>query len=90
MLESELERDVVAWVESQGGRALKLKLDNERGFPDRVIILPDGFIAFAELKRSKGSTKKYKQQEKFVTWLKSMGFPSAFCSTLDEVKELCK
>ena len=89
-IESELEREVVKWVEDQGGRALKLKIENERGFPDRTIILPHGFIAFPELKRSRGSTKKYQQQIQMVEWLKSMGLPAAFCSTLDDVKELCE
>lgn len=88
MLESELEREVVRWAESEGGRALKLKLDNERGFPDRTIILPGRAIAFPELKRAKGSTKRYEQQKRWVAWLQSMGLPSEFCSTLDEVKEL--
>jgi len=89
-LESELEKAVCKWVESLGGRALKLKLENERGFPDRTIILPHGFIGFVELKRASGSTKKYEQQKRKVDWLKAMGLPAAFCSTLEEVKEFCK
>lgn len=89
-LESELEKEVVKWVEAQGGRALKLKIENERGFPDRTIILPCGFIAFVELKRPKGSTKKYEQQKRMVEWLKGQGFPAEFCETLDDVKRLCK
>lgn len=88
-LESELEREVVAWAESEGGRALKLKMENERGWPDRVVMLPCGLIAFVELKRARGSTKKYEQQIRMINWLRSMGFPAAFCQTLDEVKELC-
>lgn len=89
-LERNLESEVVDWVESQGGRALKLKIENERGFPDRTIILPHGFIGFAELKRARGSTKKYEQQKRMVAWLRSMGLPAEFCSTLKEVKDLCE
>jgi hypothetical protein len=88
MLESELERDVVDWAKDQGGRALKLELFSERGFPDRTIVLPGGRIAFPELKRRKGSTKRYEQQKRMVAWLTSMGLPSAFCSSLSEVEEL--
>lgn len=88
MLESELEREVVEWAESEGGRALKLKLDNERGFPDRTIILPGARIAFPELKRPRGSTKRYEQQKRMVAWLQSMGLPAAFCDNLDEIKDL--
>ena len=67
-----------------------MKLENERGFPDRALILPYGVIAFAELKRAHGSSKKYKQQERMIDWLRAMSFPAAFCSTLDEVKDLCR
>lgn len=87
--ESDLEREVAAWALTEGGRALKLKMENERGFPDRTIILPYGVIAFPELKRSRGSTKKYEQQKRMVEWLKSMGLPSEFCTSLDDVKRLC-
>lgn len=89
-VESELEREVAEWAKTEGGRALKLKIENERGFPDRTIILPYGVIAFPELKRPRGSTKKYEQQKQMVAWLKSMGFPAEFCQTLDEVKSLCR
>jgi hypothetical protein len=88
-IETDLEREVAEWALTEGGRALKLKIENERGFPDRTIILPYGVIAFPELKRTRGSTKKYEQQKRMVEWLKNMGFPSEFCRTLDEVKELC-
>lgn len=88
-LESDLEKEVVNWVESQGGRALKLKIENERGFPDRTIIMPHGLIVFCELKRAGKRSKRYKQQEDMVKWLKRMGLPAAFCSTLEEVKGLC-
>lgn len=87
MLESTLEDDVVKWAEDQGGRALKLKLENERGFPDRTIILPGARIAIPELKRPKRH-KRYQQQIEFVAWLQAMGVPSAFCETLDDVVEL--
>jgi len=89
-LESQFESEMVEWAKTEGGRALKLKLENERGFPDRTLILPYGGIAFPELKRAKGSTKKYEQQKRMVEWLQAMGFPSEFCSTLEEVKALCR
>lgn len=87
-IEADLEREVIKWAKSQGGRALKLKIDNERGFPDRTIILPGGVVGFVELKRANGSIKKYAQQILQIEWLKCMGYRAAFCETLDEVKEL--
>lgn len=53
MRESELERDVCAWVKSVGGECIKLQAPGERGFPDRLIITPGG-AAFVELKRPGG------------------------------------
>ena len=88
--ELDFEREVCAYAEAEGGRALKLKIENERGFPDRTIILPDGCIAFPELKRASGSTKKYEQQKRMIAWLRSMGLPAAFCHNMDEVKRLCQ
>ena len=90
MLESDFEKEVVRWAIREGGLALKLKIENDRGWPDRTIILPGGFIGFAELKRPKGSTKKYEQQKRKIAWLKKMGFPAAFCDTIDEIEDLCK
>lgn len=87
MLESNLEDDVVKWAEAEGGRALKLKIENERGFPDRTIILPGGRIAIPELKRPKRN-KRSRQQIEMVAWLQVMGIPSAFCETIDDVYEL--
>lgn len=87
-LESNLEDEVVRWAKDEGGRALKLKIENERGMTDRTIILPERRIIFPELKRPKGSTKRYEQQKRMIEWLQSMGFPAGFCQTLDEVKRL--
>jgi hypothetical protein len=88
--ESDFEREVQEWAKTEGGRALKLKMENERGFPDRTIILPYGVIAFAELKRARGSSKKYEQQKRMVEWLQAMSLPAGFCTTLDGVKDLCR
>lgn len=85
-LESDLERETVRWAEARGGKALKLK-DEERGWPDRTVILPGGLIGFAELKRPDRS-KRYHMQTLRVAWLQSMGFPAAFCTNLDEVGAL--
>jgi hypothetical protein len=89
-IEADFEREVVKWAEGEGGRALKLKMENERGFPDRTIILPGGFIAFAELKRARGSSKKYEQQQRMIAWLKSMSLPAEFCCDLQAIKDLCR
>jgi hypothetical protein len=86
-LEADIEKQVVRWVEDElGGECLKLK-DEERGFPDRTLLLPGGLIVFVELKRPK-KNKRYHMQELWIARLKELGFRAAFCYSLDEVKEL--
>lgn len=86
MLEADIEKDVVKYVESLGGHCVKLK-DIERGFPDRTIFLPGGVICFVELKRPK-KNKTYHMQKVWVDRLTRLGFVVRFCYSLDEVKEL--
>lgn len=64
MLEKDIEKRVCQWVEKEGGIALKIKLDSQRGFPDRLIILPD-MVLFVELKKPKTGKKSPHQS----TWL---------------------
>lgn len=54
-LEKELEAKLVHAVINRGGRCLKWTSPGTTGLPDRIILLPGGRIAFAELKRPKGS-----------------------------------
>jgi hypothetical protein len=67
-LEFDVEQDLVTWAEAQGGMALKIKLENQRGFPDRLVILPGNRIVFVELKRP-GKSHTYPQQ---IEWLKRL------------------
>lgn len=89
MLESDLERQVVKWAESQGGYAFKLKEDAKRGWPDRSILLPDSRIAFVELKRPRRN-RRSDMQGRRVDLLQCLGFKAAFCESLTEVQELFK
>lgn len=49
--EKQVEDYFVKQVEKFGGEVRKLKWINRRGAPDRLILFPDGLIAFVELKR---------------------------------------
>ena len=89
MIEDDIEKQVVKWAEAEGGEALKLVIYSERGWPDRTIFLPGGRIAIPELKLP-SKNKKYEQQKRRVAWLRSLGFASDFCTSLDQVKELFK
>ena len=50
MRESRIERRLASAVKTQGGLCLKFVSRAFSGVPDRIILLPDGKMAFAELK----------------------------------------
>jgi hypothetical protein len=85
-LESALELRCVAKVEAIGGKALKLKLEGGRGFPDRTVLLPEnqGYdsqgvncdrlrVFFAEFKRAQVGVISA-QQSKWKFMLNLLGF----------------
>ena len=50
MLEKEIEKKFALAVKRAGGIAPKFVSPGFAGMPDRLVLLPDGVIAFAELK----------------------------------------
>lgn len=50
MREKEIEKRLVAEVKKRGGICPKFVSPGYAGMPDRIILLPKGKIAFAELK----------------------------------------
>ena len=50
MKEKTLERKLVETVGRMGGYALKLTSPGMAGFPDRLVLLPKGKMAFVEMK----------------------------------------
>jgi len=50
MRERDIERRFVAAVKQVGGIAPKFTSPGQDGFPDRLVLLPEGRIAFVEVK----------------------------------------
>jgi hypothetical protein len=50
MIEKEIEKRLTTEVKKAGGIAPKFVSPGFAGMPDRIVLLPDGFLAFAELK----------------------------------------
>lgn len=50
MRESAVEEHLVKTVKDMGGRAYKFVSPGNAGVPDRIVIFPNGVIAFTELK----------------------------------------
>ena len=56
--EKQVERDFVRAVKRRGGLALKFVSPGRIGVPDRIVLLPDGKCAFAEIKRLGAKLRK--------------------------------
>ena len=73
-LEKEIEAKLKDVVAAQGGLCLKWVCPGWAGVPDRIILLPGGYVIFAEVKRPKGGTLS-ELQKFWARKLKSLGFP---------------
>ena len=74
--EKNIEQKLVKEVKNAGGLCLKFTSPGFDGVPDRIILLPDGIIAFAELKAP--GKKLRPLQERRKRQLETLGF-SVFC-----------
>lgn len=73
MIEKQIENKLVTAVKKHGGIALKLVCPSFAGIPDRLILLPDGHIGFAELK-APGKKPRPLQLSRHRL-LRDLGFP---------------
>lgn len=72
MNEKLIERKLRESVKKLGGIALKFSSSYHRGMPDRIVLMPEGRIAFAELKTT--GKKPTELQKKAIAELQAMGF----------------
>jgi hypothetical protein len=83
MLEREVERKLVSTVKMRGGTALKFVSPNMNGVPDRLVLLPNGKMAFVELKAP--GKKMRSLQIKRKRQLEALGF-SVYC--VDRIEQI--
>lgn len=91
MREKVIEDKIKKAVKEKGGLCLKFVSPGFDGVPDRIIIMPGGIMAFAELKAP--GKKLRPLQERRKRQLESLGF-SVFCIDNPEtiggvVDEIC-
>jgi hypothetical protein len=72
MREKYIEQKLIKAVKAAGGLALKFTSPGYNGVPDRLILLPGGIIAFAEIKAS--GSKPRPLQERRHEMLRQLGF----------------
>lgn len=70
-LESKEEEKLVKLFESRGSKCLKFT-PTQRGYPDRIVLHPDGTVEFIEVKRR--GEKPRELQMKRAMELSDMGF----------------
>lgn len=63
-LEITVEDYLVSEIEKRGGECLKLEVKGQRGWPDRLCILPEGLTFYVEAKRPKGGRLSIHQIER--------------------------
>lgn len=83
MLEKEIEAKLKRGIERLGGRCYKFTSPGNAGVPDRLILLPGGVCAFAELK-APGKTER-RLQAHVQMQLRALGF-TVFSSVDSEEK----
>lgn len=72
MLEKTVEHKLTVAVKKAGGIAVKFVSPSFDGMPDRLVLLPDGVIAFAELKAPGKKPRPLQLQRHKL--LRSLGF----------------
>ena len=85
MLEKEIEKQLVKQVEDLDGWCLKLTSPSMIGIPDRLLLLPEGRVAFVEVKRP--GQKPRSIQVRRIKQLQELGFK---VYVLDDEKEILK
>lgn len=83
MLESFIEKQLRDEAKKRKGMALKFVSPGMNGVPDRIILLPDGKMAFVELK-ALGKTLRPLQRKR-KRQIESLGFPVFIIDRPDQI-----
>ena len=84
MRENVIEKALVKAVKQRGGLAIKFTSVNFAAVPDRIVLLPNGMLAFIELKAP--GKKMRPLQEKRKRQLTALGFTVLCIDNKDEIE----
>jgi hypothetical protein len=85
--ENTIEAALVKSVEAIGGIAAKMTSPGRRGFPDRILFLPDARIVVVEVKRPKGG-RVSKHQMQWLHSLQELGVEIAIVRNERDIAQL--
>ena len=83
--EKDIEETFRKYAKSKNCLALKLKLAFGRGFPDRTILGPGGFIFFIEFKKK--NKKQTELQKEWQNTLEKLGFKYFVCDEIGQAEK---
>jgi hypothetical protein len=81
--EAKIENHLIAVVKRCGGDTRKITYQGRKGALDRMCVLPNGRLVFAECK-APGETPTALQQEE-LTWLRSMSCEAVFFDSKEDI-----
>jgi hypothetical protein len=85
MTEKFLERKLRERVKLLGGMALKLASPYHTGMPDRLVLMPEGRTAFAEIKTP--GKKPTELQQSCIRRLRQLGFTVAVIDSAESLND---
>ena len=88
-IENDIETYLAKLVKREGGVYLKIPAMYMSGIPDRLVLLPEGRMAFVELKRPVGG-KRAMLQKYWRKELSARGYLSVFVQTKEEADGLIR
>ena len=86
MLEKTIETQLVKAVKRMGGRAVKFISPGFNGMPDRLVLLPEGRIAFVEVKAP--GKKPRALQVARIEMLRDLGFQVFVLDSTEKIGEI--
>lgn len=88
MNEKLIEKKLREAVRHMGGKALKFSSPFETGYPDRLILMPEGRVLWAELKTT--GKKPTEKQKQIQSYLRGLGFVSEVIDSEESLKDFLK
>lgn len=86
MLEKETEQKLIKAVKAAGGKCLKFTSPGFDGMPDRIILMPEGRVYFAEIK-APGKKPRPLQSSRHAL-LRRLGFRVYVVDRPEQIKEI--